>query len=369
MSLIIFLLLSSEASFLAKTIHNTMQEINGCESKVKITLVREWGGEETADKAKFFNEPTDIEIDRDGLVYIVDSGNHRIQVFDKSGKYINTIGRKGQGPADFLYPFDLEFDNKNNMIISDRYNSRIQILKTTGDFLKTFKINYFPYHIGVMRGGIIMYNGSRSLKSSSLILLYNYEGRIIREIGKRKEEKSLLLTLMKSSIYFSLDTYENIYTSYLYSPLLQKYSNTGELVMNISFEMPFTVPELKYMQTKSYIGLQAEQISKGLSIDNQGRIYLIVITRPRTKEEYKIGTKMIIEDRNRSINIIPGPKAYVDSETTDLYRLLVFNNSGKIITTKQLNTYCDNIKVYNDRLFIIDRYVGMKIYEYKINFE
>ncbi|MCK4555993.1 MAG: 6-bladed beta-propeller, partial [Candidatus Aminicenantes bacterium] len=53
----------------------------------------------------FFHRPSDIEVDlKRVLVYVADSGNHRVLVFDFQGKLLKIIGRKGQGPAEFSNP-------------------------------------------------------------------------------------------------------------------------------------------------------------------------------------------------------------------------------------------------------------------------
>jgi outer membrane protein assembly factor BamB len=48
-----------------------------------------------------FYRPTDIEADAEGRIYVADSGNTRVQVFDAGGEYLRTLGRQGQGPGEF----------------------------------------------------------------------------------------------------------------------------------------------------------------------------------------------------------------------------------------------------------------------------
>ncbi|MES0447357.1 MAG: hypothetical protein ABUJ92_12505 [Desulfobacterales bacterium] len=52
-------------------------------------------------------------------------------------------------------------------------------------------------------------------------------------------------------------------------------------------------------------------------------------------------------------------------EKTDLFRLLVFDFNGNIIASKILPVYCDQLYVHGNRLFIIDTYRLMKIYEHR----
>jgi hypothetical protein len=56
-------------------------------------------------------------------------------VFDRSGKYLRTIGRTGTGPGEFRTPHALEFDSRGRLIVADRHNHRIQILTRDGTFI------------------------------------------------------------------------------------------------------------------------------------------------------------------------------------------------------------------------------------------
>ena len=47
-----------------------------------------------------FYRPTDLAVASDGRLYVLDAGNHRIQVFDADGVFVTTIGREGGGPGE-----------------------------------------------------------------------------------------------------------------------------------------------------------------------------------------------------------------------------------------------------------------------------
>jgi hypothetical protein len=49
------------------------------------------------DENYFFYKIRDIQVDKDENIYVLDSGNHRLQIFDNKGIYLRTIGKKGQG--------------------------------------------------------------------------------------------------------------------------------------------------------------------------------------------------------------------------------------------------------------------------------
>jgi len=63
----------------------------------------------------------DIKVDTDGIIYVLDSGNNRIQVFDNKGKYLSTIGKEGQGPGELNAPVCLQInDETKHIFVTDR---------------------------------------------------------------------------------------------------------------------------------------------------------------------------------------------------------------------------------------------------------
>ena len=58
----------------------------------------------------------EIEVDEEGNIYVLESGNLRVQKFDPSGNYLCTIGKKGQGPGEFQMPFQMIINDRNGTI-------------------------------------------------------------------------------------------------------------------------------------------------------------------------------------------------------------------------------------------------------------
>jgi WD40 repeat protein len=76
-----------------------------------------------------FSSPRGLALDNEGNLIVVDTINHRLQIFRYSdGKYLRTIGSYGDGPGQFRFPCDVVFDGEN-IIVCDMNNNRIQILR------------------------------------------------------------------------------------------------------------------------------------------------------------------------------------------------------------------------------------------------
>jgi DNA-binding beta-propeller fold protein YncE len=89
-------------------------------------------------------DPTDVVTDpTNGDVYVAESHTDvsdpnligRISVFDRSGKFLRTIGKTGMAPGEFRTPHALEFDSQGRLVVADRHNHRIQIVTKEGKFV------------------------------------------------------------------------------------------------------------------------------------------------------------------------------------------------------------------------------------------
>ena len=87
----------------------------------------------------------DIDVDVEGNIYVVDSNNFRIQEFNKNGKFVQTIGRKGEGPGEFTYPIQITVDIYSGQIIAiDHKVGQIEIFNKNGKYVNSF---HPPHHI------------------------------------------------------------------------------------------------------------------------------------------------------------------------------------------------------------------------------
>lgn len=94
-----------------------------------------------------FEFPTSILMGINGDIFVVDSGNHRIQRFTVSGKFLGTFGKRGDSMGEFQYPHGIAIDPLGNIFVSDFNNNRIQMLTYNGDFILSFNNLHSPTSI------------------------------------------------------------------------------------------------------------------------------------------------------------------------------------------------------------------------------
>jgi sugar lactone lactonase YvrE len=75
----------------------------------------------------YFNNPTDIAIDnRNGDIYVVDTGNNRVQRFNSEGNFLSEFGQFGSENGSFNAPWGIAIDNQGFVYVSDSKNARVQ---------------------------------------------------------------------------------------------------------------------------------------------------------------------------------------------------------------------------------------------------
>lgn len=82
-----------------------------------------------------FNFPRDLVVGKDGRLYIVDSGNFRVQVFDRDGKFMKTFGSIGRQVGQFSRPKEIAADQSGNIYVVDTAFGNFQIFNPEGELL------------------------------------------------------------------------------------------------------------------------------------------------------------------------------------------------------------------------------------------
>jgi len=84
-----------------------------------------------------FNYPTNIFI-KDGILYIMDSMNFRVQIFSRDGDFLSSFGKLGDGSGDFSKPKGIAVDSEGHIYVSDAHFDTVQIFNRDGTLLLGF---------------------------------------------------------------------------------------------------------------------------------------------------------------------------------------------------------------------------------------
>ena len=133
------------------------------------------GNEE--DDNYYFYRGFDFVVDAAGNIYIFDRADFRIQKFDMNGKYIQTIGRRGQGPGEFQDLFARLFlDSEGNLYVKGR--RKIQKFNRQGEFENSIPLKMNISDFGVIGKDIILGKTTSNSPNGRMteIALLNPEG-------------------------------------------------------------------------------------------------------------------------------------------------------------------------------------------------
>lgn len=85
-----------------------------------------------------FAKPSGLAVDADGNLYVCDTLNDRIEVFDADGKFISTYGKNGDGPGYFARPKGVAIDSDGHIWVADGMQDRVQVFNQQWQLLIVF---------------------------------------------------------------------------------------------------------------------------------------------------------------------------------------------------------------------------------------
>jgi DNA-binding beta-propeller fold protein YncE len=156
------------------------------QGRVRLVLGRKNLKGETDDS---FNRPTDIAFAPNGDFYVSDGyGNSRVVKFRKDGKFLKAWGKKGAAEGEFNLPHSVAVDKRGRVYVGDRDNHRMQIFDADGKFLEQWK------HVGSPWGIAITADESMFICDgyNNRILKLNLKGEVAGVIGSAGKLPGLL---------------------------------------------------------------------------------------------------------------------------------------------------------------------------------
>lgn len=81
------------------------------------------------------NLPRDVELGPDGLVYVVDGANFRVQVFTQDGTFVRKFGEIGRRIGQFSRPKGIAIDAQGRIYVTDTSHGNFQVFTPEGQLL------------------------------------------------------------------------------------------------------------------------------------------------------------------------------------------------------------------------------------------
>ncbi len=126
--------------YVADTWNHRIQKFDAAGNPLK-----DWGQPGQTDvggQSGIFWGPRGVAVDKDGRVYVTDTGNKRIQVFSSDGAFITQFGGAGFQPGQLDEPVGIAIDpTTGNLVVADTWNQRVQVLTPDGKPVRQWEIN------------------------------------------------------------------------------------------------------------------------------------------------------------------------------------------------------------------------------------
>jgi hypothetical protein len=170
-----------------------------------------------------FHGPEGISFDRKGNIFVVDSGNNRVQKFDPGGRFILAFGEYGDYEGQLKNPTDLTL-YRQRVYVTDTGNKRLSCFDDYGNFIQNLSIDGLEKPRGISSGrkGLLISDEAKGL------LFYDVENEraIWPEMWKgadRNFSRLIASIYDRDGFLYCLDyNYERIF---VFSPIEAQYSN------------------------------------------------------------------------------------------------------------------------------------------------
>ena len=171
------------------------------------------------------HEPLSVAICGDRI--LISQSNDCILNYQISGKFSSKIGKRGNGELEFNCPLGLTIDESNgNIYVSDYYNNRIQILSQDFRFISQFGKDTlkYPRDVKLSKEFIFVLNGS-----NPCLHLFDYNHILQKSVISRGKGMQVIYPW-----HFFIDQTDNILISDRDAHSIHIFNNEFQLIHEIS---------------------------------------------------------------------------------------------------------------------------------------
>jgi sugar lactone lactonase YvrE len=134
-----------------------------------------------------FHYPTHIFIGKDRLIYVTDSLNFRVQIFDREGHFLSSFGKPGDASGNFAKPKGIAVDSEGHIYVSDSQFDNVQIFDRQGKLLLVFG------DTGRSQGKMSLPAGIFIDENDKIYVADSYNNRIqifqyLKDVGKKADK-------------------------------------------------------------------------------------------------------------------------------------------------------------------------------------
>jgi len=230
------------------------------------------------------SEIRNTTLDDEGRIYVLDGKSSDIKVFDASGKFLQTISRKGQGPGELDGPSQLSI-NRSNGELCVQQASRLSFFSPEGAFLRQVSFGTIMALMGKIdsAGNIVFLEGILSPPNSWYALKkFDLKLDLLVELQRFPANRRTAYDAFFPMGRWTIDDQDNIIYGYPKTYEVLVFNPQNKLVRKIQKEYsPIKITDQEAADAKK--GLAQGYIPafskfrpafRNIVADDQGRIYV-----------------------------------------------------------------------------------------------
>lgn len=201
----------------------------------------------------FMNKPMAVTVSGN-RIYVSDTGNQRVQVFDYNGNPLMKFGKNGKKQGEFRFPYGIAADSSGKIYVSDLYNGNISVMSKDGEFL-----NYFSNSVEIKSPAGLHIDKDRVYVADvalNKIKVFDLNGQKLFEFGKTGTGKGEFQS--PNGVWVTTD---KIYVSDTGNDRVQVFNKLGGF--------------LTVLSDKNDTGETLFVNPRGLGVDTRGVIYVV----------------------------------------------------------------------------------------------
>jgi DNA-binding beta-propeller fold protein YncE len=191
------------------------------------------------------------------FVYVTDTSNNQVQVFDQSGNNVSKFGKKGTKDGEFQFPYGIAGDKDENIYVADLYNGKISIFNTKGEFIKNFPD---PEKVIQSPGGLRIFDEKLYVTDikENKVFVFNLDGKKLMEIGGAGQEEGKFIAPNAVAV----DKDNQIYVTDSGNNRVQIFDKDGKFLKIIN-------------GSKDAQGTPIFVNPRGVGVDSEGTVYVV----------------------------------------------------------------------------------------------
>jgi DNA-binding beta-propeller fold protein YncE len=193
-------------------------------------------------------------------IYVSDTNNKRVQVFDQAGTPLFKFGKEGRDEGEFMFPYGITGDKQGNVYVADLYNGKISIHDSKGSFIKYFKEADEKQKAIKAPGAIRIFEEKLYVTDieKSKVFVFGLDGKKLLEIGKTGMEDGQF----RAPNGITVDRDGKIYVVDTGNQRLQIFDKNGKFLKSMN-------------GSKDGKGSSLFVNPRGVGVDSDGTIYVV----------------------------------------------------------------------------------------------